>query len=129
MARLTYLSVLQRLFLLYRGCRSPTAWSTPATGKLPLYRRKPVQRRPIPAIMSGVCTRKSWAKRAAAASASSRDSSPAFTTASRRLSNDNLKKSKPGDRESMLPDLDRIAGERLDESGVDIDREHCGAAF
>jgi hypothetical protein len=25
-------------------------------------------------------------------------------------------------------DLDRVARERLDETGVDIDREHCGAA-
>jgi hypothetical protein len=102
MARLAYLSVLQRLFLLYRECRTPSAWSTPATGKLPLYRRKPVQRRPIPAIVSGVCTRKSWAKWAAAASASSRDTSPALTTASRRFSNDNLEKSKPGERELMI---------------------------
>ena len=54
------------------------------------------------AIVSGVCTRKSWAKWAAAASASSRDTSPALTTASRRFSNDNLEKSKPGERELMI---------------------------
>jgi hypothetical protein len=58
-------------------------------------------RRPIPAIISGVCRRNCSPKRAAAASASSAQIRPASTNAPRRLSKDSLKKSKPGELESI----------------------------